>query len=69
MQYKCSNCNNTVSIQDEIAICRNCSTVTIGDQCRSNSNIKDIVVDIETKRKYPVSMKHVLLKEIINAHQ
>ena len=38
---------------------------TIGDQCRSNSNIKGIVMDTEAKRKYPVSMKHDLLKEII----
>ena len=63
VQYKCPKCNNTVSIQDEFAICGNCSTVTIGDQCRSNSNIKGIVMD--TKRKYPASMKHDLLKEII----
>ena len=65
MQYKCPKCNNTVSIQDKIAICGNCSTVTIGDHCRSNSNIKGIVMDTETKRKYPISMKHDLLKEII----
>ena len=65
VQYKCPKCNNTVSIQDEISICGNCSTVTIGDQCRSNSNIKGIVMDTKTKRKYPVSMKHDLLKEII----
>ena len=62
VQYKC---HNTVSIQDEIATCGNCSTVTIGDQCRSNSNIKGIFMDTETKRKYPDSMKHDLLKEII----
>ena len=65
VQYKCPKRNNTVSIQDETAICGNCSTVTIGDQCRSNSNIKGIVMDTETKRKYPVSMKYDLLKEII----
>ena len=65
VQHKCPKCNNTVSIQDEIAICGNCSTVTIGDQCRSNSNIKGIVMDTGTKYKYPVSMKHGLLKEII----
>ena len=65
VQYKCSKCNNTVSIQDEIAICGNCSTVTIGDQCRSNSNIKGIVMDTKTKLKYPVPMKHDLLKKII----
>ena len=65
VQYKCPKCNNTVSIQDEIAVCGNCSTVTIGDECRSNSNIKGIVMDAKTKRKYPVSMKHDLLKEII----
>ena len=65
VQYKCPKCNNTVSIQDEIAICGNCSSVTIGDQCRTNSNIKGIVLDTETKRKYPVSVKHNLLKEII----
>ena len=35
------------------------------EQCRNNSNIKDIVMDTETKREYPVSMKHDLLKEII----
>ena len=29
VQYKCPKCNNTVSIQDEIAICGNCSTVTM----------------------------------------
>ena len=65
VQYKCPKCNNTVSIRDETAICGNCSSVTIGDQCRTNSNIKGIVIDTETKRKYPVSMKHDLLKEII----
>ena len=65
VQYICPKCNNTVSIQEEIAICGNCSTVTIGDQCRSNSDIKGIVMDRETKRNYPVSMKHGLLKEII----
>ena len=65
VQYKCPKCNNTVSIQDGIAICGNCSSVTIGDQCRTNSNIKGIVLDTETKRKYPVSVKHNLLKEII----
>ena len=65
VQYKCPKCNNTVSIQDEIAICGNCSSVTIGDQCRTNSNIKGIVLDTETKRKYPVLVKHNLLKEII----
>ena len=64
-QYKCPKCNNTVSIQDEIVICGNCSTVTVGDQCRSNSNIKGIIMDKETKRKYPVLMKQDLLKEII----
>ena len=63
VQYKCPKCYNTVS--DEIAICGNCSTATIGNQCRSNSNIKSIVMGTETKRKYPVSMKHDLLKEII----
>ena len=63
VQYKCPKCNNTVS--DEIAICGNCSTATIGNQCRSNSNIKSTVMGTETKRKYPVSMKHDLLKEII----
>ena len=57
--------NNAASILDEIAICGNCLTFTIGDQCRSNSNIKGIVMGTETKRKYPVSMKHDLLKEII----
>ena len=65
VQYKCPKCNNTVSIQDGIAICGNCSSVTIGDQCRTNSNIKGIVLDTETKRKFPVSVKHNLLKEII----
>ena len=65
VQYKCPKCNNTVSIRDETAICGNCLSVTIGDQCRTNSNIKGIVIDTETKRKYPVSMKHDLLKEII----
>ena len=65
VQYKCPKCNNTVSIQNEITICANCSTVTIGNQCRSNSNIKGIVMETETKRKYPVSMKHDLLKKII----
>ena len=50
---------------DEIVICGNCSTVTIGDQCHSNSNVNGIVMDTEIKRKYPVSMKHDLLKEII----
>ena len=65
VQYKCPKCNNTVSIQDEIAICGNCSTVAKGDQCRSNSNFKGIAMDTETERKYPVSMKHDLLKEII----
>ena len=65
VQYKCPKCNNTVSIQDEITICGNCSAVTIGDQCHSNSNIKGIVMDTETKRKYLVSMKHDLLKEIL----
>ena len=65
VQYKCPKCNNTVSIQDETAICGNSSTATIGKQCRNNSNIKDSVMDRETKRKYPVLMKHDLLKEII----
>ena len=65
MQYKNPKCNNTISIQYEIAICGNCSTITIGEQCLSNSNIKGIVMDTETKRKYPVSVKHDLLKEII----
>ena len=54
VQYKCPKCNNTVNIQDEIAILGNCSNITIGDQCRSNSNIKGIVMDTETKRKYLV---------------
>ena len=54
MQYKNPKCNNTISIQYEIAICGNCSTITIGEQCLSNSNIKGIVMDTETKRKYPV---------------
>ena len=53
-----------VSIRDEIEICGDCSTVTIGDQCRSNSNIKGIVIDKETKHKYSVSMKRDLLEEI-----
>ena len=65
VQCKCPKCNNTVSIQDEIAIRGNCSTVTKGDQCHSNSNVKVIVMDTETKLKYLVSMKHDLLKEII----
>ena len=34
-------------------------------QCRSNSNVKGIVMDTETKLKYPVSMKQKLLKEIV----
>ena len=45
VQYNCLKCQNTVSIQDEIATCENCSTVAIGDQCRSNSNIKGVVMD------------------------
>ena len=63
VQCKCPKCNNTVSVQDEIAICGNCSTVTICDQYSSNSNIKSIVMATKTKHKYPI--KHVLLKEII----
>ena len=63
VQCKCPKCNNTVSVQDEIAICGNCSTVTICNQYSSNSNIKSIVMATKTKHKYPI--KHVLLKEII----
>ena len=63
VQCKCPKRNNTVSVQDEIAICGNCSTVTICDLYSSNSNIKSIVMDTKTKHKYPI--KHVLLKEII----
>ena len=45
VQYKCPKCQNTVSIQDEIAICENCSTVAIGDQCRRNTKTKGVVMD------------------------
>ena len=65
VKYKCHKCNNKVSIQDEIVIFGNCPTVTMGDQCRSNSNIKGIIIDTETKQEYPVSMKHDLLMEIM----
>ena len=65
VQYKCQKCNNKVSIQDEIVIFGNCPTVTMGDQCCSNSNIKSIIIDTETKQECPVSMKHDLLKEIM----
>ena len=63
VQCKCPKRNNMVSVQDEIVICGNCSTVTICDQYSSNSNIKSIIMDTKTKHKYPI--KHVLLKEII----
>ena len=49
VQIKCLKCNNMLSIQNEIEICGNCSTVTIGNQCRSNSNIKGIVMGTEKK--------------------
>ena len=65
VQYKYPKCNNTVSTDDENAKCGKCATVTIGDQCRSNSNVKGIVMDAERKLKYPVSMKQKLLKEIV----
>ena len=65
VQCKYPKCNNPVSNQDEIAICGNCSTVTIGNQYGSNSNIKGAAMDTERKRKYPVSMKHDLLNEIM----
>ena len=63
VQCKCRKHNNTVSVQDEIVICGNCSTATLCDQYSSNSNIKSIVMDTKTKHKYPI--KYVLLKEII----
>ena len=63
--YQCPKCYSEVDIQDEIAVCDHCSTVSVEDQCSSKCEVGCTVMDTDTKVKYIVVVSHNILKDVV----
>ena len=50
--YPCPNCYSEADIEDEMAICDHCSTVSVEDQYSSNYEVGCTVMNTDTKVKY-----------------
>ena len=64
--YQCPKCCSKVDVEDEMAICNHCSTVSAEDQCSSKCEIGCTIVNTDTKAKYNVVVLHNILKEVVS---
>ena len=61
--YQCPKCYSKVDIEDEMAICDNCSTVIADDHCSRKCEVECTVMNTDTKVKHNVVVPHNILKE------
>ena len=62
--YQFPKCYSEADIEDEMAICDQCSRVSDDDQCSSKCEVECTFMNTDTKVKF-VAMPHNILKEVV----